>query len=75
MKVHLSFLRATWEWRGWDHFRVHESERLTALAEVRQKAASPGEALLIATLMHCNADMKLPPDSRKKPFGKSLSIM
>lgn len=51
---------------GWDHFRVHESGRLTALAEVRQKAVSPGEALLTATLMHYNADLKLPPDARKK---------
>lgn len=57
-------IRATGE-GGWDHFRIHESGRLTALAEVRQKAVSPGEALLTATLMHFNADMKLPPDSRK----------
>ena len=60
---------------GWDHLRVRETERLTAVAEVRQKADSPGEALLTATLMHYNADMQLPLDSRKKPFGKSLSIM
>lgn len=59
-----------------DHFGSHERERLTALAEVRQKASGSGKALLTATLMHCNADMKLPLDSRKKKtLGKSLSIM
>lgn len=65
MRVNLSLKRDTGE-GGWDHFRVHESERLTALAEVRQKAVGPGEALLTATLMQYNADMKLPLDSRKK---------
>lgn len=60
---------------GWDSFSAHESERLTALAEVRQKAVSPGEALPTVRLKHYNTDMKLPLDSRKKPFGKNLSIM
>lgn len=49
--------------------------RLTALDEVRQKAVSPRKALLTATLMHYNTDVKLPLDSRKKPFGKRLSVM
>ncbi|EPY75334.1 hypothetical protein CB1_001695008 [Camelus ferus] len=39
-----------------------------------QKAVGPGEALLTATLMHYDADVKLPLDSRKKAFGKSRSI-
>ena len=49
-----------------DHFGSHVRERLTALAEVRQKAGGSGKALLTATLMHYNADVKLPLDSRKK---------
>lgn len=45
-----------------------EGKRWTALAEIGQEAAPRSTAT--ATLMQHKADLRLPPDSKKKPLGE-----